>query len=83
MFEDALLEQNGYVDNLGLRDQFLALAWVNAHISEYGGDPNNVQIQGESAGASSVIALLQAQIPGTERLIHSAVALCPYPDVGE
>ena len=26
MFEDALLEQHGYVDNLGLRDQFLALA---------------------------------------------------------
>jgi acetylcholinesterase len=40
--------------NLGLRDQRLAMQWVNKHISSFGGDPSKVTIWGESAGAYSV-----------------------------
>ncbi|KAI8942938.1 hypothetical protein NX059_000976 [Plenodomus lindquistii] len=40
--------------NLGLRDQRLAMQWVNRHISSFGGDPTKVTIWGESAGAYSV-----------------------------
>ena len=43
--------------NLALRDHIAALQWLQRNISKFGGDPNNVTIFGESAGAWSVTAL--------------------------
>ena len=46
--------------NVGLLDQRAGLEWVTRHISSFGGDPNTITIDGESAGGASVIMQIVA-----------------------
>ena len=57
--------------NWGLLDQVAALRWVRDHIADFGGDPRNVTIFGESAGGMSASALLAA--PSALGLFHRAI----------
>jgi para-nitrobenzyl esterase len=61
----------GGLGNWGLLDQVAALEWVREHISSFGGDPGNVTVFGESAGAMSVAALMAS--PRATGLFHRAV----------
>ena len=56
-------------------DQVKALEWVQQNIASFGGDPDRVTIFGESAGASSVLALMVC--PLAEGLFTNAIAESP------
>jgi para-nitrobenzyl esterase len=62
--------------NYGLLDQVQALRWIRRNIRAFGGDPSNVTIAGESAGALSVMYLMAA--PDARRLFHRAIAQSAY-----
>jgi para-nitrobenzyl esterase len=57
--------------NIGILDQIAALNWVQENILNFGGDPENITIFGESAGGMSVAILLS--IPTTRGLFHKAI----------
>ncbi|GAA5121782.1 carboxylesterase/lipase family protein [Pseudonocardia adelaidensis] len=62
----------GAPDNRGILDQILALRWVQENIAAFGGDPANVTVFGQSAGAGSVAALLA--MPAAAGLFRRAIA---------
>ncbi|XP_061395054.1 esterase B1-like [Musca vetustissima] len=67
--------------NAGLKDQVLALKWVKENIHNFNGDPNNITVFGESAGAASTQLMMST--PQTKGLFHKAILqsgsfLCPW-----
>jgi para-nitrobenzyl esterase len=66
----------GISGNYGLLDQIEALRWVRRNIRAFGGDPSNVTIAGESAGALSVMYLMAA--PPARGLFARAIAQSAY-----
>ncbi|MBQ3926455.1 MAG: carboxylesterase family protein, partial [Bacteroidaceae bacterium] len=59
--------------NYGILDQIEALKWIKKNIEQFGGDPNNVTIFGQSAGGGSVRTLCES--PLARGLFHKAVIM--------
>ncbi|MBQ6221062.1 MAG: carboxylesterase/lipase family protein [Solobacterium sp.] len=57
--------------NSGMADIVMALEWVRDNIAEFGGDPENVTIFGQSGGGGKVTTLLQ--MPAADGLFHKAI----------
>jgi para-nitrobenzyl esterase len=57
--------------NYGLMDMQAALQWVQRNIAAFGGDPNNVTLGGQSAGAGAAAANILS--PGAKGLFHRAI----------
>ena len=76
-----LPDGNDYPDaqNLGPMDQMMALKWIHENIAGFGGDPDNVTIFGESAGAGSVTML--PLIEGSHKYIKRVIAQSGGPSI--
>ena len=59
--------------NVGVLDLVAALKWVHNNIANFGGDPGNVTIMGQSGGGAKVCDVIS--MPSAKGLVHKAVAL--------
>ncbi len=64
---------HGVSGNYGILDQIESLKWVKKNIAQFGGDPDNVMIFGQSAGAGSVKTICES--PLSEGLFNKAVIM--------
>ena len=68
------MENEEVPGNAGLKDQVMALRWVQQNIKQFGGDPGNVTIFGQSSGGVSVqYHMLSPMSKGGSNLIHISI----------
>lgn len=65
--------EHGVSGNYGILDQIEALKWIKKNIAQFGGDPDNVMIFGQSAGGGSVRTLCES--PLARGLFHKAIIM--------
>lgn len=77
MATKALQAENDGAGNYGLLDQIAALKWVKQNIKQFGGNPENITVMGQSAGAGSISGLIGSS--KAEGLFQNAVSLSEEP----
>ena len=74
-------EEEDVPGNAGMYDQLEAIRWVKNNIAKFGGNPNNITLMGESAGACSVSLHLLSPLSRnlfSQAIMQSASALAPW-----
>ncbi|KAI5639534.1 carboxylesterase family domain-containing protein [Phthorimaea operculella] len=71
------LENEDVPGNAGMKDQVAALKWVKKNIAKFGGDPDNITVFGQSAGAASVIYHMVS--PMSRTLFKRAISMSGVP----
>lgn len=69
--DESIEEEYGTLGNAGVLDQIAGLKWVKENIAAFGGNPDNITISGESAGAYSVSNLVLS--PLAKGLFNKAI----------
>lgn len=64
-------EKYRYSANVGMTDIIAALQWIQDNIEQFGGDPENVTVFGESGGGAKVLALMTS--PYAKGLFHKGI----------
>jgi len=77
---DLVDADTGSVANWQLQDQMAALRWVHQNAAAFGGDPNNICLMGQSAGATNAAVI--AQNPAYQKLLRKVVLLSPASNAG-
>lgn len=70
-FDFSCYDKESFDSNCWLSDQIMALKWVKDNVEAFGGDSNNITIAGESAGGTSICALLAS--PAANGLFNKAI----------
>ncbi|KAJ7723365.1 Alpha/Beta hydrolase protein [Mycena metata] len=71
--EDNKAADDAGVGNYGLRDQRTAMEWCHRYIQQWGGDPTNVTLFGESSGAADILCHLLSTANDRRPLFHRAI----------
>lgn len=78
---DGFLKIKGAAANIALRDMMFGLRWVQDNIAAFGGDPSNVTVFGQSAGATHITSLLSSPMAKglfKRAILQSPAALAQY-----
>lgn len=67
-----------FESNCGISDQIMAMQWIHDNIEAFGGDPQNVTINGESAGGASVVNMMA--IPAVKGMFQKAIIQSGLPN---
>merc|ERR1719427_1487802 len=75
------LWENGDYGNFAIKDQILALKWIQTNIKNFGGNSKDVTIFGNSGGATGTYCLLAASVDRAKGLFHKVIASSGVPNV--